>query len=272
MGWTETSSPTTVVFGIPPCDVAGINLLEKVLVGGGYQDPYFKQRRSQTVIVALACKHPANTCFCTAVGGSPISAPGDDPLQGADLLLHKGDNGYIIDILTPKGAELVEGDLFQPVAEEEIRALDQAESEIEEKLALPFKLKSLPAVSSKLMEAFGSDYWKEATRACLSCGVCTYVCPTCYCFNISDEDHGICGERLRCWDSCMFPAYTLEASGHNPRADKSQRYRNRLCHKFSYLITNNQTPGCTGCGRCVRQCPAGIDLRGILAHILGEER
>jgi Fe-S oxidoreductase len=87
---------------------------------------------------------------------------------------------------------------------------------------------------------------------------------------MADEAQEMCGERLRCWDACMFPTYTLEASGHNPRLVKFQRFRNRICHKFSYLITNNHILGCTGCGRCIRECPVGIDLRRIVAHMLGE--
>jgi sulfhydrogenase subunit beta (sulfur reductase) len=254
----------TVVWGIPPCDVAGISFLEKVLTGSGYHDPYFKARRNECLIVALACQQPDNTCFCTAVGGSPVEAP------DADLLLTRTDHEYVVEALTPQGAKLIDEKLFAMPDEDKLQAIKQAKGAVRSSMASPFSIKSLPVVADKIRQAFENPYWKETVAGCLGCGICTFVCPTCYCFNIADESHGMRGERLRCWDACMFPLYSLEASGHNPRALKFQRYRNRLSHKFSYLITNNNTLGCTGCGRCIRQCPAGIDMRHIIAYLLGE--
>jgi ferredoxin len=262
----EAGNPSTktVIWGIPPCDVAGISFLEKVFAGKGYHDPYFKARRKECLIVALGCQQPAATCFCTAVGGSPVEAP------GADLLLTRIDNEYVVEVLTPRGGELIDDTLFSMVEEEELKTLEQAKQAVSDRLEVPFALRPLPAVADRLRQVFESPYWKEATAACLSCGICTFVCPTCYCFNIADEARGLEGERLRCWDACMFSSYTLEASGHNPRGIKFQRYRNRISHKFSYLITNNDILGCTGCGRCIRECPVSIDLRRIVARLLEE--
>jgi ferredoxin len=256
--------PKTVIWGIPPCDVAGISFFEKVFAGSGsYQEPYFKARRSECLIVAFACQHPDTTCFCTAVGGSPVEAP------GADLLLTRINHEYVVEVLTPQGGKLIDEALFGMLGEEKLKAMEQAKQAVRHTVEHPFSVEASPLVAKKLLKAFESPYWKEATAGCISCGICTFVCPTCYCFNIADEAHGMQGERLRCWDACMFPLYSLEASGHNPRRVKFQRYRNRLSHKFSYLITNNDTLGCTGCGRCIRECPAGIDLRRIMAHLMG---
>ncbi len=254
----------TVIWGIPPCDVAGINFFKHVFTGSGYHDPYFKARHSECLIVALACQQPETTCFCTAVGGSPVESP------GADLLLTRIDHEYVVEAITPKGAELIDEDLFGMPEEKILKVVEQAKKSACKSLEAPFKLESLPVTADKMLKVFESPHWKEATRACISCGICTFICPTCYCFNMADEAQGMCGERLRCWDACMFPGYTLEASGHNPRLAKFQRYRNRLSHKFSYLITNNQVLGCTGCGRCIKECPAGIDMRRIIAHLLKE--
>lgn len=259
----DTPHPKTVIWGIPPCDVAGITFLEKVFNGSGYQDPYFKSRRSDCLIVALACRHPKATCFCKATGGSPVEAP------GADLLLNRIDHEYVVEVLTPKGAELLDEKLFTPLEEGKIKLLEEDKQAACNEQELSFSLKPSPELADKVLQAFESPYWKEVTAACISCGICTYVCPTCYCFNIADEAHGMEGSRLRCWDACMFPSYTMEASGHNPREKKFQRYRNRISHKFSYLITNNNILGCTGCGRCIRECPVCIDLRRIVTHLTG---
>ncbi len=261
----ETPHPKTVVWGVRPCDVAGIRFLERVLAGEeGSQDPYFKSRRGECLIVALGCRSPENTCFCTAVGGSPAEAP------GADLLITAIDDEYGVEVLTSRGEELMDEGLFRTLGKDKSKTLKQAKQAACDSLELPFNLEPSPALAQKLLQTFEDPYWKEATAACISCGICTFVCPTCYCFNIADEAQGMEGERLRCWDGCMFSAYTLEASGHNPREKKFQRYRNRINHKFSYLITNNNILGCTGCGRCIRECPAGIDLRDIVAHLAGE--
>ena len=258
---TPDTPSKKVVWGIRPCDVAGISFLEKVFLGNGYHDPYFKARRDECVIVALGCSHPQNSCFCTAVGGSPDTCP------GADLLMRVIDGGYSVEVLTPKGEELITAELFS----EQNKSKAVKQEGAANKMELPFKLESLPKVADNIQKSFESPYWKEATAACISCGICTYICPTCYCFNIADEAHGMSGERIRCWDTCMSSLYTLEASGHNPRREKSQRYRNRINHKFSYLITNNEVLGCTGCGRCIRECPASVDLRQIVSDLLEPE-
>ena len=257
--------PKTVVWGVHPCDVAAISFLEKVFAGSGYQDPYFKARRSECVIVAFGCEHPGVTCFCTAVGGSPAEAP------GADILLTRIDDSYGVEILSPRGEELITDDLFYKPKEDVAEAIKKAKQDACNSMEPPFSMGPVPEAAKKVLQMFEDPYWKEATAGCISCGICTFVCPTCYCFNISDEARGMEGERLRCWDTCMASLYTLEASGHNPRGEKFQRYRNRISHKFSYLITNNKILGCTGCGRCIRECPANIDLRYIVAHLLESE-
>ncbi len=115
------------------------------------------------------------------------------------------------------------------------------------------------------------SYWQKMAAQCLSCGICTYVCPTCYCFTITDEIENLRGERLRSWDSCMFYHYTLEASGHNPRPSKLNRYRNRVGHKFSYIPEKyDGLIGCCGCGRCIRSCPVSIDIRQVVGSLEGE--
>ena len=116
----------------------------------------------------------------------------------------------------------------------------------------------------KLGEIFEADYWETVSNKCLGCGICTFLCPTCYCFDITDEKWGVSGERIRSWDSCMYPEYTIHASGYNPRPARKNRLRNRFYHKFKYYPDLYNMFGCTGCGRCIRHCPVNIDIIDII--------
>jgi ferredoxin len=117
-------------------------------------------------------------------------------------------------------------------------------------------------LKEKLEQNFSSNYWDKVSLSCLGCGVCTFLCPTCFCFDIVDETQR--RERVRNWDSCMFRTYSLEASGHNPRPSRVERTRQRLSHKYVYWLDQVNQIGCTGCGRCVRYCPVGLDIRSML--------
>ena len=113
-----------------------------------------------------------------------------------------------------------------------------------------------------LDQIFDTKVWDQFAASCLGCGICTFLCPTCFCFDIVDEVQR--GSRVRNWDTCMFRVYSQEASGHNPRPSRRERTRQRLMHKYSYWLDQIDEIGCTGCGRCVRYCPVGLDIRAML--------
>ena len=105
---------------------------------------------------------------------------------------------------------------------------------------------------------------------CLGCGTCAFLCPTCTCFDVVDEDdhYNHRGKRIRLWDTCQFCIYTQHTSGHNPRDSIIERCRNRILHKFSYYPKNYGMLGCVGCGRCIQLCPVNNDLRDIIKKII----
>jgi ferredoxin len=126
---------------------------------------------------------------------------------------------------------------------------------------------------ARYLEAnFESPLWKELTLTCLGCGACAYTCPTCHCFDIVDEGNAAGGARVKNWDSCQFPFFTLHASGHNPRAAQPQRQRQRLFHKFLIYPQKFNAVLCTGCGNCERNCPVGLGVLKVLEAIDGEQR
>lgn len=250
----ETLEATpTIIFGARPCDARGFEVFDTVLADGQFKDPYYKARREATTIVTILCAQPEESCFCTSVGGDPAGT------EGADLILTPVTGGYFAEPVGEKGEALLQDEAFVPGDDkiEEARAVRDGVSR-EKDL-------ELDGIAQHVLGLFGTDFWERVTSKCISCGACTYLCPTCYCFNITDEVAGLEGERIRTWDSCMFYQYTLEASGHNPRPTKVERYRNRIGHKFSYHPARYEGMiGCSGCGRCINACPVSLDIRQVL--------
>ena len=120
---------------------------------------------------------------------------------------------------------------------------------------------------------YHSEVWDELGRKCLSCGSCSMVCPTCYCFDVNDEvDLGSrSGRRIRSWDSCLFETHALVAGGENFREHRSSRIKFRYYHKQRGFVAEYGRPSCVGCGRCIAGCPAGIDIVSVIEKLRGDK-
>ena len=251
-----------VLFGVRPCDAQGLLLLDRVF-GGARPDPYYCNKRDKTVIIGMACKTPDPACFCLALGGGPCS------IKGSDLLLIDIGDQYLVKAGTPKGMAFFQDKAFEDADDKIIAKASLVESEAEESMnreALG-QIGVGKALEKRLETLFNDPIWDGITESCLGCGVCTYLCPTCHCFDILDESAQSAGERIRVWDSCQFPLFTRQASGFNPRPSSRERFRQRIMHKFCYLPKNENLPGCVGCGRCVTKCPVNLDIREVIQKI-----
>ncbi len=238
--------PETVAFGLRPCDAAAVTYMTRQFTADK-PDLLFSKRLEKTTFVTVSCTRADADCFCTSVGVTP----GDT--RGSDLLLTPlGGESYLAEVLTAKGEALVAlaPGLFAPAT-----AVNK-----EEHLAQVPPEFDMAVLRDKLGKAFESPFWEETSLRCLGCGACSYVCPVCSWFDIQDEGSHKKGMRLRCWDSCGSALFTLHASGHNPRHMQGERWRQRMMHKFSYMPEQLQVPGCVGCGRCLRACPADMNL------------
>ena len=249
-----------VVVGIRNCDVQSLSLLDRVF-RDDLEDTYYKERRDRTALVALGCPTPPHSsCFCTSFGIDPLSP------EGSDILLTDVGDAYLVDVGTDKGKELfgLAEDLFSPLTEEEARKLQPPPVEMPEL--------DLSQLRARLEALWEDQYWERLSLPCLGCGICTYVCPTCHCFDISDVGSTSDGVRYRCWDSCMYDDFALMASGVNPRATKGERVRNRYFHKFSSFPSRYGTGyACVGCARCLVPCPGGVEITEVIKDITAKE-
>ncbi len=245
--------PYKIVWGIRPCDVAGMEGLAAIF-NWEPGDPIFARRMERTTFVGLSCTKADDYCFCTSLGGSPGNT------KGSDILLTKKENGdYIAEILTPKGEVIVNA---APELFEEGDASDK-----EKYLADVPKRFDDTNITERLNAIFDSNLFEEYAMRCVGCAACAYVCPVCACFDIQDETKGSQGQRIRLWDSCGAKLFTLHTSGHNPRETQGARWRQRLMHKLSYMPQRLDVRGCIGCGRCSRRCPVDMNIAESLSQI-----
>lgn len=254
---TEKVKQKKVLLGIRPCDARANLLLDDVFVGANYKDVYYTNKRKNSIIIGLGCSKPLSTCFCTSCGGGPFSK------EGLDILLMDIGDKYIVQVVTDKGREVLTHK-FTEASREEVRLAEKIKNEAEKRIK---SLVEIEGIKEKLDRMFEHPFWNKLSERCLGCGVCTYLCPTCHCFDIADEAVNSEGKRVRNWDSCMFPLFTLQTSGHNPRPTGKERMRQRVMHKFNYFVENYKEQACVGCGRCIIDCPVNIDIRKVLEEI-----
>jgi ferredoxin len=238
----DFDSRPRVVVGLRPCDVQGLGVHDRVFG----ESKSYRALRDATVMVGYLCQRREPTCFCDSMGGDPLSR------EGMDVVTYPASDGYAIVAETEKGRKLLEAAPF--------RRLDAAPEPSFEDADHPVIDTSGLVESAACHDAPDSEIWNEIAFPCVACRVCTYVCPTCHCFTVTDEAFATRAGRAVVWDSCQNESFTKEASGHNPRAAKAARARQRLLHKFSYYPTIYQDLMCSGCGRCISGCPTGRNL------------
>jgi sulfhydrogenase subunit beta (sulfur reductase) len=262
---TLPEGPPRVILGIRPCDAAAIARMDEFF-SQDVKDPYYLARRNNTILVGLVCNTPPSpNCFCTSVGGSPHGTSGLDILM-TDL----GDDLYYVESLTQKGVQIMDvpDKPFRQAKSEERSKMRKIHSDSDKKITQ--EIKDMDTLDSRLDNVFNSSLWEEESMGCIRCGICTYLCPSCHCFDVNDEVSSTApleGKRVRTWDNCQFPDFTMHSSGHNPRPERASRLRQRIFHKFRYSRQNFNNYLCTGCGRCVSKCPVGINIIEILNKI-----
>lgn len=247
-----------VVFGMKACDVQGVKVLDNVFLSEPV-DTFYAARREHGTIVAMACHEPEESCFCKVFG---IDGANPD----ADVAVWMIEEELYWKALTEKGEALTASVKELLVEDSDIEKIEAAKNAIHAIIEkLPYSNLSLEGWNGgALEERFDSPIWETLYKPCLACGTCTFVCPTCQCYDIKDYDTGHGVQRYRCWDSCMYSDFTMMAHGNN-RTSQMQRFRQRFMHKLVYFPANNNGMySCVGCGRCVEKCPSSLNIVKVI--------
>jgi len=286
----NTDIPGFVIFGARPCDLEALRVMNIVYTSGKYADPFFQRRFDANFLIGVGCKNKKSECFCDEMKINK------DYSDFCDIMLTDNGENYTIVHLSEKGRnalkEYAETSEFaythvseyvckftnehdknhtcENTCENNRKPADACEDNPEnnQKPVTMNKDKLMLDVNKDDTDYFDIIDWAKVTATCKGCGICTYICPTCYCFDFKDVSKKGEAKRYKCWDSCMYPKFTLHASGHNPREKRYERYRQRVLHKYKYVPDNfSGAVACTGCGRCVRGCPVGINIKNIVKMI-----
>lgn len=238
----------TVAIGLRGCDVRALELLDMVFLDEP-EDFYYRQARDRTLIISVDCTTPFENCFCTSVGIKPY------PERGYDINLVPIEGGYAVE--AGERYEKILGKIRDLIEDRDV------EDDVRESREKMMKLmENLPPMEDEIYRNASvkkdEDFRDYASR-CVECGGCVYVCPTCFCFYVTDDVRG----RERLWDTCMYEGFQKVAAGINPRATLTSRLRNRMLHKLAYFREIHGVHGCVGCGRCVEVCLGRIDIREV---------
>ena len=257
---TEEVERKRVIFGARPCDIEAISLIDEVFCGKEYTDVYYVNKRKATTIIGMACDHPLSTCFCSSTKGGPFHR------EGSDLFLIDLGDAYFVELLTEKGMAFQKNKFFKeaPCKEINLGKRDREEGIQKDGMLLSSRSKES---RKNWIKWWRAPFWERIHEKCIGCSICTFLCPTCHCFDIVDEAPTNKGQRVRNWDSCLSSLYSLETSGHNPRPTDRERTRQRIMHKFNYFPKNFDQIACVGCGRCILYCPVNFDIRQTIEEI-----
>jgi ferredoxin len=257
-----TPAPRYALVGVRACELAAIAIQDRVFLRPDFYDPIYRSRREGLFILAVNCLHPNLTCFCVSMGTGPRHQ------AGFDLCLTELDDLFLVEVGSELGLSLLARRTYELPSAFVQTAANQAIQQAAGQMGRKMDTSDLPGL---LTEHLDAARWSEVGKRCLSCANCTLVCPTCFCWDATDQTDvlGRHTRRERLWDSCFNPNFSYVFGG-NTRPNIRSRYRQWLTHKLGQWKAQFDVLGCVGCGRCITWCPVGIDLTEEVAAIRRE--
>lgn len=248
--------PKRAFFGVRPCELAAIQIQDRVFLEGAYVDPIYRARRERVFIVAVNCGQAGGTCFCASMGTGPRAEKGFD--LALTELLGNGAHEFLVEVGSEAGAEVMSETPWTRATPAQIRHADEVIAAATAQMGRALETEGLKEL---LYATLDHPHWEEVGKRCLTCGNCTQVCPTCFCTTVEDVTDltGQQAERRRIWDSCFTVGFSYMHGG-SVRASAASRYRQWMTHKLATWVDQFGTLGCVGCGRCITWCPVGIDI------------
>jgi len=259
-GEPSTKPPSdkgAIFLGVRPCDASAVKVLDSVLLDGKFKDPSYLARRQGSLIMSVACERFAPYCFCKDMGAGPVEGFGGDISLIGDL------DVFYVRPSSPQGIRFIDlhPDVFHTASEADSDSYIRKRSAIEGSMRSALDIRSS---AEKLKGAYDDPLWSRLSETCIGCAMCSFFCPTCYCFDVLDYAKGRSCTRFRGWDSCSSCDFSRMAGGLDPRPMGDKRFRHRIFHKSLYVPQTFGVNACVGCGRCVSLCPANIDVREVL--------
>jgi sulfhydrogenase subunit beta (sulfur reductase) len=238
--------------GLRSCDLHAIAIQDRVFLDGPAPDPRYAKRRREAFFIGVNCSTPGSTCFCVSMDTGPTCT------VGFDVALSELEQGFLAEVGTERGEELLAAVGSRPASDEERAEAERIHAGAVGAMGRELRTDDLPGLLYRNRE---HPRWEVVADRCLACGNCTSACPTCFCHDVVDTSDitGTTASRTREWASC-FSVASIPPTGGDVRTTREGRYRQWLTHKFASWIDQFGTSGCVGCGRCITWCPVGIDV------------
>jgi len=249
-----------IIIGSPNCDIEALSILDEIYLDPDFDDPFYRERRENTLLIGSDCKGIQEHCHCLSYGIRPF------PTKFADLAIFLLDDNVILRILSKKGDDFINNlpEAHEIKEESVFKTVENAHALTESLLESSNRYLPDYSRTGDIVRNAKTEIWKKYSARCVSCGACATICPTCTCFLLIDKP-GF--EKVKQLDACQYPGFARVAGGEDALLDLPHRFRNRYMCKYVWKPEKFKSVACTGCGRCIDACIAKINKNELFREL-----